>query len=256
MNILRVNACALFSVFFFISSGVLNAQQEGKVRLGIKASPMVTWMTAGNQGFENDGLRFGGKYGLFGDFTIFGDQRYNFKTGLMIANLGGKFVYPEVYEAEDDNGNPLILTSEARAKYNLTYLTVPAQIKLRTEEIGFSYYYAVFGAEFGYNLGATVTETFRDETREDIDIEQHRFDEVKKFRTELVIGGGMERIISGQTRLVVGISYHRGLNNVLEGRDYLIDDDDRVVVNDGEPQLDRDLKTALHYVTLNIGVSF
>ena len=252
MNTSKLIMITMLKVAFLLLTVTLSAQDDSKVRLGIKAYPLVSWMSSNNQGFQNDGLRMGGRYGVVADFRIFGNQSYNFKTGLMISNLGGKLEYPEVYENEDKE----ILTGSARAKYRLTYLNVPLQIKLRTEEIGFSNYYLLFGGELGYNLSANVTETFRDKTIEDIDIDQHRFDDVETLRTELVIGGGMERIISGQTRLLVGISYHRGANNVLKGRDYQLDDDNRVVTSGGDPVKDRDLSTSLSYITLSIGVSF
>lgn len=260
MNTLQLSAkVAGLTLVLLLNTLKINAQggEEGKVRLGITISPLVTWMDSKNESYESDGLRFGGRYGLFADFSMFGDQRYNLSTGLIVSNVGGKLEYPVGYLA----GEPEEWrTTMARAKYGLTYLNLPLRIKLRTDQIGYSYYYGVFGAELGYNVSSTVHETVNENTVEDIDVEddRYRFDGVEPFRVEMVIGGGMERIISGQTRLVVGVSYHNGLRDVLKGRDYELNDIGDVVRNPGTDSgaLNRELRTSLNYFTLKVGISF
>lgn len=261
MNTLQLSAkVAGLTLVLLLNSFKINAQgeNEGKVRLGITISPLVTWMDSKNESYDSDGMRFGGRYGLFADFAMFGDQRYNFSTGLIVSNVGGKLEYPVGMLAGDPKE---WRTFTARAKYGLTYLNVPFRIKLRTDQIGYSYYYGVFGAEVGYNVSSTVSETANEKTIEVIDIideDHYRFDGVEPFRVEMVIGGGMERIISGQTRLIVGISYHNGLRDVLKGRDYQLNDIGDVVQNPVTESgvQNRDLRTSLNYLTLKVGISF
>lgn len=262
MNTLQLCAkVAGLTLVLLLNSFKITAQDgnEGKVRLGITISPLVSWMDSKNEAYESGGLQFGGRYGLFADFAMFGDQRYNFSTGLIVSNIGGKLEYP----VGSLTGDPEEWrTFTARAQYSLTYLNVPFRIKLRTDQIGYSYYYGVFGAEAGYNVGSTASETVNENTVEDIDLggddNRFRFDRVEPFRVEMVIGGGMERIISGQTRLIVGVSYHNGLRDVLKGRDYELNDLGDVVQNPGTNSgvRNRDLRTSLDYFTLKIGISF
>ncbi len=260
MNTLQISAKVAGLVLLLLLNGFkISAQEarESRVRLGLTVSPLVTWMGAKNEMYESDGIRFGGRYGLFADFSMFGDQRYNFSTGLIVNSVGGKLEYPVgILTGEPEEWR----TTNARAKYSLTYLNIPLRMKLRTDQIGYSYYYGLFGAELGYNVSASVSETVNENTVEDIDIDddRYRFDGAESFRVEMVIGGGMERIISGQTRLIVGISYHSGLRDVLEGRDYQLSDLGDVLREGGSNSgiRNRDLRTSLNYITLKVGISF
>ncbi len=226
--------------------------QDRSLRLGLTFSPTVNWISPDNTHYDSDGARLGMNYGLIADFRLVGTENYMFHTGFTLSHIGGKMSYPTAFES---NGTYTPVT--ANATYKLRYIDIPLAIKLRTNEIGYMHYYGLFGTLAGFNINAQADYEYGNGntsfSEADIDIQ----DDVQLFRSALLIGGGFERNISGNTMLSVGIHYQNGFTNILKGDTYETNANGTVTLDaNGKPVVDREWKNNQHLIMLQVGVLF
>ncbi len=220
------------------------------LRMGISVSPVFSWFGV-EDGIDfavSDGTRFNVQYGLHIDKRLGGNPNYFLSTGVFVTNMGGSMRYSMA--VQQDNGNYTI--QEYTSDFRFNYISVPVNLMLRTNEIGYMTYFARVGFDAGFNIKAnhdyTITgsnETFENEDASDF---------VDLFRAGLHVEGGMEYNFSGNTRLMVGIEWNNGLNNIFN------DDFDVVRSNINEdPSTAPDtkkVKAQLNAIKLNVGVYF
>src|SRR5690606_31932804 len=116
----------LFSVFTFVMLGFASAQ---KVRLGLTASPTITWMKP-DKFYSSGKVRAGFEYGLLTDIAMNDDGNYNISTGILLSINGGNATLP--------------LTN---IKFQVQYVSLPLLLKLKTHRFG-SDKFAAYG-QFG-----------------------------------------------------------------------------------------------------------
>lgn len=284
-QILTITALAL------VTSGVFaqDDQASKNVRFGLMVSPSVNWLKSGEKITEKDGvsMKFGGGLGI--EFRL--TNVAVFATGLMINTSGGKVRYNNdlsgnastsyvayfydkeneeiaefqpAYDAYTDTAStssryvPCVLNER---KYNITYVTLPLTLKLRTKEIGSLTYYGMFGVNTSIRVAAKATDEVQKpasssssgwgtpETISKTDIKK----DVSLFNESLNMGLGVEWNLSGTTSLVIGANYLLGFTNVVKGNsDYL------TKFTAGGPGYGAPLKQSLksNSIGLTIGVLF
>jgi hypothetical protein len=115
--------------FFFLMALFTAMQVEAQeFRLGLTASPVISWFNTNGNDVDSDGPRLGFQYGLMVEPTLGGNERYALSTGLMINMVGGFLT------AGDDS---LVYNSTLRVQY----VELPLAAKLRTNEINYVSYY-------------------------------------------------------------------------------------------------------------------
>ena len=210
---------ALLIGLIVLTSNVLLAQPsettpEGltknpKFRMGLSFSSVVSWLnTDGDDSFvDPDGARFNIGYGLHTDFGLGTNQNYYFSTGVFVLNTGGtlKYTYRDVSKGLD----------YARTiDYRINYINIPVTMMLRTNEIGYSVYFARVGIDNGistksvYNskdVGSDGTFLKEDEDTPDYSV---------LYRAALHIEGGIEFNVTGTTNLFASFTWNNGLNNI------------------------------------------
>tara|TARA_Y100000782_G_C10186742_1_gene267074 strand:+ start:5705 stop:6475 length:771 start_codon:yes stop_codon:yes gene_type:complete len=256
MKRLSTSFLSLTAVIAFLFSTLHSSAQDSRsLRLGLSFSPQINWMPPDNTNWDSDGARVGMNYGILADFVLVGNDNYMFSTGFTLSHTGGKLSYPTAYEFFDTAS--IYTGADAEATYKLRYIDIPLAIKLRTNEIGYLHYYGLFGVTTGFNISAKRDIKYQfnggEYSRDDEDIS----DDVNLFRASLLIGGGIEYKISGNTYLIVGLSYQNGFTNILKGDTYETDSNGNVIINsNGKPTDDEKVKTRLNAVALNIAVIF
>ena len=256
------NKFYLIGILFFIGGSHLSAQEDNTVRLSLTVNPNVNWLSTTNEGYSSEGTKIGVSYGLLTDFRLFGVDNYSLCTGFTFSHLGGKLSSPDVYE---DNGS--LVAARKFSDYKFTNIDVPMVVRLKTNEIGYNVYYAVFGSELGFNINAQnkYTKTYNGKTTEEetIDISHGTRDKdsgeeyTQWFRTSLVFGLGIQRTISGNTAYRIGLTYHNGLTNTFGGKTYQTDSNNNVVIDaDGNTTRDRSLSTKQQFVELSLSIVF
>lgn len=252
----------LIGLLFFIGVQNIHAQEDEKVRLSLTVNPNINWLSTNNKGYNSEGSKFGISYGLLTDFRLFGDNHYSLCTGFTFSHLGGKISSPDVY---DNNGTTV--SARKFSNYKFTNIDVPMVIRLKTNEIGYNVYYAVFGSELGFNINAEnkfyKSYGSSSTAEETIDISNSTKDKnsgeeyVNWFRTSLVFGLGIQRSISGRTAYRIGLTYHNGLTNMFGGKTYQTDDNNNVIIDsNGNATRDRSLSTKQQFVELNLSIVF
>ncbi|MBK8498800.1 MAG: outer membrane beta-barrel protein [Flavobacteriales bacterium] len=109
----------------------------------------------------------------------------------------------------------------------LQYVEVPLTVKLMTNEIGYMRYYGQIGFGNAFNIraksdqvvakidgtradGQPIVSEFTELSDEDLQ------DDIMLYKVSLVVGAGMEYNFSGNTSLLVGITYNNGFTNILD----------------------------------------
>lgn len=185
-----------------ISLGLLAITMQAQgVRMGIGASPQVSWMKSDAGNVSSDGAIMGFNFGLISDF--FFAERYSFSSGIFINNTGGKLIYNEARDFKTSDGDTL-LPAGSMVRYRIQYLDVPLTFHLESNQIGYFVYHASFGVTNSFRVGASA------------DIESVGYDgvgckdEVGFYNLGYSIGGGIDYYFSKNTALTLGVIYTNG----------------------------------------------
>jgi len=216
-------------IFSFLSTGVWAQNFIGQgfgFRLGLTATPTIGWIKP-EQG-KTEGVGLGFSYGLMGDFNF--APNYSFSTALTITTINGKSTEVNVmpYQATSSTTNPVSYD----LKYRMQYVELPLTIKLKTLKTDGKRWYGQFGLSNGFNISAKQ-DAIRNgaEVGDNVNVSDYsRF-----YRAGLIIGGGGEFDISGNTSILAGLTFNNGFTNI---------------VKDGN----REVKN--HYLALNFGLFF
>lgn len=184
----------------------LYAQNERPFRLGILASPSVSWFKPDTKDYVSEGNTLGFTYGVIGDFFL-GDY-YAISTGLNISHFGGKLSFRD--------NHPTHGALDIERKYMLQYLELPLTLKMQTPEFGYMAYFVRFGFAPGINLKAKGEDQYIAGSRftEEIDLKSR----TPFLRAALIIGVGVEYSLGAKTSLVAGLTYNNGFTNSIKGR--------------------------------------
>jgi len=236
-------------------------QTNSKFRLGLSFSPVVSWFsTSGDAGLvEPDGTRFNIAFGLNTDFRIGENSQYYFSTGLFLLNTGGSLKHD--YYIQNDDGS--FSLTERTSDFRINYVNIPVTIMLRTQEIGYSRYFARVGFDAGVSTKSTYDyEDLRLSDDQTFSVEDESASDLTSlFRFGLRVEGGFEYNIGGTTNLFFTAAYNHGLNNVFTN-DYELPTgesvDGRLAIdpNSGEPFLDREVKASTNLFTVTVGAYF
>ncbi|QXU40831.1 porin family protein [Pedobacter sp. D749] len=195
-------------------------------RLGLTATPTFGWIKP-EQG-KTDGIALGFSYGLMGDFNF--APNYSFSTALTITSINGKSTEANVlpYYATSSSTTPKAYD----LKYKLQYVDLPLTIKLKTVKADGKRWYGQFGLSNSFNISAKQDAvTGGMVVGDNLNVS----DNIKLYRAGLIIGGGGEFDISGNTSIVAGLTFNNGFTNIVTDKA-------------------RDVRN--HYLALNFGVFF
>jgi hypothetical protein len=230
-----------------LTAPALNAQDAGNggVRFGIKLAPNMAWLRSDSKGIDGDGSVLGYSFGLLTEFPVGQTGNYRFATGVFLNNVGGKTVSKYSTTVDDGQGNNVTTDFVYSATTNLRYVEIPFTIKMMTNEIGLMRYYGQLGVSTAANVrakqdweqSATVNGTTTNSSDTKIDVK----DDTDVFKAALVVGGGLEYNVSGNTSLLIGLTYNNAFTTVNKN--------DGV---DGVP----DAKVYADYFELTLGVFF
>ena len=223
-------AILLYTIF---SCGSLSAQTKDPIKLGLKISPNLGWMSPTTKDYSSGKVSFGGTIGFVSEFYF--SERYAISTGLNFAFLNSNLKYSGSLFLNKDT-----LAGQMNQKIRITYLEIPLMIKMCTKQFGDFSFYGLAGFTAGFRLSARANEEFESP--------YNNFNEKNDFsvsttlmRVSANIGIGSEYHLDASTRIFLGITYSNSLNNVLQG-----------TIN----HTNSTVKAWLNYIELNIGILF
>ncbi len=192
----------ILSLIILLSSCQIFAQG---LSFSVAFDPQVTWMTSDSKKVEKNGNNFGLGGGLMMDHYF--KENYAFSTGIFIQGTGGNLMYLDsvdfVFGGVRDT-----LPAGSTVNYKMQYLTIPLSLKLKSNEIGYSRFFAHLGINTHINLKANGTVESMDISKEDIS------DEINWFMVSYFIGGGIEYSLGGNTALIAGVYWTSGIWDV------------------------------------------
>ncbi|MDP2721718.1 MAG: porin family protein [Bacteroidales bacterium] len=182
--------------------------QHKPFQFGFKAGANLGWFRSSADNYENQGSAFGAAWGFVADVYLM--ENYAFTTGFDVVFLNGTLEYPS-RSADAMDG---ILTRKYRSKY----IELPLAFTMKTNEIKGLRYYGQIGFGLGFLLSAKGKDSFLpDDSNAPITNDHDITGDMKFFRTSLLLGGGVEIPLSGDTYLRTGIKYDNAFSNVLSG---------------------------------------
>ncbi len=277
MKYRKILSRIVFISFFIGISFFTQAQEEyRKFKFGLKGSGNVGFNKTENKNMENGKIGIGYSYGLMMDYNF--GKNYALNFGFDILSLNNKIQYiADTLQilSKTSSGTDTSLYFPASSTYsnNFGFVNIPISLKMSTNEIGYMKYFLNFGIDLGirYRAKANVESTVSKPAGstsvlvEDFDISN----QTAFFRTALLIGGGFEYNIAGNTNLFVGISFSNGFSNIytknvkvngekVENRTITFDENGNLKTNaNNEIQVDGEFKKAFsRMVSLNVGIFF
>lgn len=188
----------------FLISGATIGAASAQVEIGLKVSPSVTNLRADSPsayGFQGESSKLGIGGGLIVDY-FFGEN-YAFSTGLELTGKGGKISY---FDAT--------LNRRQEQKIGLQYLQVPVTVKLFTNDVttDTKVYF-----QLGGSLNAAIAGRVNGDKRY---VDPATGQETKASKHAIIPdaslrgGIGIEYQLGQSTKMIAGVSYHRGLFNI------------------------------------------
>ena len=192
----------------FLFAGAAAGTASAQVEIGLKVSPSITNLRADSPagltdtGFKNEKSKVGFGGGVIIDY-FFG-QNYAFSTGLFLTGKGGTVSY------FDPNTK-----SRQQQKIGIQYLEVPVTVKLFTNDIAeATKLYFQVGGTLNAAIAARINgnKFYQDpgNNNEESKASKH----VIIPDVGLLAAFGVEYQMGQSTRLLAGLSYHRGIVNI------------------------------------------
>ncbi|PKP17287.1 MAG: hypothetical protein CVU05_15815 [Bacteroidetes bacterium HGW-Bacteroidetes-21] len=171
---------------------------------GLYFSPTFNWMKPDVKQIEKDAMRTSFGFGLEGDFIL--TDNFVIASGLRFNNMGGSLKYLDTVPKFVTPDSTYKLNPGHVVKYKTQYVGIPIYIKGKTNEIGGIFYFMKAGVvpSFRYSAKGDVTVNSNDDIR----------DEVRGIYTSFELGGGIEYVLGGNTRVLAEIVYSNGLTDV------------------------------------------
>lgn len=228
-----------------IQTSSANAFAHKEYRFSVSVTPLISWFSPDSRNISSKGSRLGFGGGLLVEKNL--NSNVAFGSGLFITQMGGKIGYDSLVP----NNKTGVSFSNVEYTYKMRYIEIPALVRLRTDEFGYSRIF--FEAGFALNLlwrgRADINQNIftnaeggsqdRNINESGADFEENRSvvneDDVLFFRLPVLAGAGWEYAMSQNTVVFAGLRYNAGVLNVMRANN---------------------TKSFNNYVSLNIGVMF
>ena len=252
---------SIFVGFIAISALLFSNQASAQdFRLGLAVTPNASWMVSTDYDHTAGGAKLNFGYEFIADVLF--SENYALGFGVHIFNTGSKLTY--LVMNPDDISEVL----DVDRTYNLQYVELPFTFKMRTKEIGYAKIFSKFGLGLGMNVKSLATEgrhlswEFDGDDwisvtsngwviNEGVDVNE----EVKLFRAALIVGGGIERNLTGSTALTVGLNYNAAFSNIHNGVELIKVDNGVPEVINGSP-ISGVMKGNDRFLELSVGILF
>lgn len=207
---------ATLSLSLLLLGSVFSQDDVKSFILGLKFAPSIDWMQPNSLNYKSDGAIIGYTYGLIGDFAIGGSGHYFLDLGLQFKNTGGRLTYDGISTNGIDPAKDVTISR----RYNISYISLPISFKLKTAQFGRMTFYGNFGLDNCIRTKAKAKDSYKfigtnDAPFEKSDININK--EVALFKESIIIGGGAEYTISGNTKAFVGLIFYNGFTDILTG---------------------------------------
>lgn len=183
----------------------LKVSSQNFFRLSFAVDPSINWMRTGNSSMSNGKSALGYDFGLNSDYYFSEDERYSISSGVQITNTGGEISYRAVSPFRFSD---VTLPAQTKIKYQLRYIEIPVNIKLKTDDFSGTKYWGMLGFSGMVNISAKGTSN--DGTLNKANIN----DEVNLLNLAMNVGVGFDYNLGGSNSITAGLIFQNGLLDV------------------------------------------
>jgi hypothetical protein len=175
------------------------------LRFSILADPQFSWMVPDTKTTLSKGAVMGVNAGMGMDMYF--AENYAFSTGLTINNIGGKLQYPDSVSFSLSTGKVFVQSGNT-ITYRLQYINIPLGLKFKSNEIGYTTYYA--------NLGVSPMVNIRDRASDASGVlnKDNISEDIMLFNMNYFINLGVQYSLGGTTAFTGGLGYSSGFADV------------------------------------------
>ncbi|MBI1221814.1 MAG: outer membrane beta-barrel protein [Bacteroidetes bacterium] len=216
-----------------------NDGNQNKLRLGILATSSYGWVSTDTKNISGGGLKAGIGFGIYGDFYF--AKNYALCIEVLHSTQGYKINADSLLSFNSGSGS-YKKTGNVNIDYKIRSFQIPITLKLRTNEIGYWRYYGQVGIApaFAYrgitaNYKPAAFENADDNSDRMVNSQDNDFvdvntisennrkyflqeDNILGIRVPILIGGGAEWNLSGNTAILMGVRYEYGLINMMRAQ--------------------------------------
>jgi hypothetical protein len=224
----------LASAIFAFSQAKKEADYKKNV-FGLKMGTNFSWYQSDSRNIKKGGLKPGFSYGIMWDYNF--QQNYSVSSEFLISTINGSLSFKDtltfdVTPPPSPNYNKRI--PNVKYEFKVRYIQIPISFKFRTKEIGSLKYFAQFGlapavrvssrAKLSASGGGLpwpeddISKIKTNEKSEEMFESKEFDDDVSLVNLPLIIGGGIEYNLSGNTSLYTCLRYENGFTNVLKSK--------------------------------------
>ena len=247
---------------FIASSSLLfsNKTSAQNIRMGLAVTPNVASMVSTDYDHIPSGAKLNFGYEFIADLLF--SENYALGLGVHIFNTGSDLTYQVM------NPDDVSEILDVDRTYSLQYVELPFTFKMRTKEIGYMKIFSKFGFGLGMNVKSLATEgrhlSWEFDGDDWVSAPQNGWpidegvdinSEVKLFRAAVIVGGGIERSLTGSTSLTIGFNYNAAFSNIHNNVNLVKFDSGIPEVIDGSPR-DGVMKGNDRFLELSVGILF
>lgn len=181
-----------------------NYLQENRVRLGFKLDPTIFWLAPQESGVDRNGARLGVSFGVMADFMLDESGRYAIASGVQVSTTGSKLKYETGKGLDEFKGAP--------AEYNLkvTYIEIPAALKLKTDGDNGMSFFGQFGTYLGFPVRGRTNVISLTQTSDKVNVLR----DITPINMGMLLGAGVEYPLGDRLAAVAGLTYQNGFIDV------------------------------------------
>lgn len=270
-NLLLTLMILVLGAEVFAQDQAVGPKTRKKFKIGFQLSPSVDFLQPNTQGVDLDKAKAKFGYGMMAEYAF--TNNYALGFGLEHKMAGASLDFgadaDARYKSQVDTMEYRLLTRT----YRYDYINLPITLKLMTNEIGYFTYFGQFGVDVSVLASArtrdarqqlesvttdtagVVTEVFSASSTTDF---VGRYNQSMFINVKLRIGAGFEWNFSGNTSLVVSVSYHNGFIDLMKDPDNgtVKDDEGLYTYDESRTKVPFEMSANLHHVALNVGIMF
>ncbi|MGE0077153.1 MAG: porin family protein [Bacteroidales bacterium] len=199
---LSILIASAITVFTLISN-----QSKAQISFGIFADPQLSWFNSDTKKFDPNGSVASFNVGFTADKYF--AERYAITSGLSLNSIGGNVRFSETFKLETRDSTYEVAAGN-NVKFKGQYITLPIGFKFRTNQIGYSTYFATVGLR-----GSVRLKGFAWEDKNNVEKETATDHFMFAFAS-YYIGAGMEYSLGSESALQVGLTFASGLSKFLD----------------------------------------
>jgi len=233
---MKVNKLFITVVILLLSTGVYSQEKKKKdtvqttpevkttnddfrrFRIVVFGNTGLSWMSPKNKEYTKKGPRFVAGWGLMLDWNF--TETYTFSSGFSIGGYGGNLQFGHTRKLNDT----IPVNGVMDRKYKIKYLTIPLNLKLKTNQIGYFTYFFQIGLNNHFRLSAYADDEFTSSTADKSSYSEDDVDIISNttlYGLSFIVGAGAEYQISKSLSAFGSLTYDNGMLNALTGTNTL-----------------------------------